>query len=315
MQVVVNSITKILFPVVLLRLLAVLYFATTREIASAQELEPRAFANTPVGMNFLIGAYAYTKGTVGTDPSVPLTDTEVKLNSAVLAYVRTLDLWSRSGKVDLIIPYTWASGSAKLAGQARNREVSGFGDPKLRLSMLFYGAPALSLDEFRDYKPDIIIGGSLEVSPPLGKYESDKLLNIGTNRWSFKPEVGVSKTIGPLTLEISTGIRFYTDNNNFLDGKTLQVSPLFSVQAHLIYSVTPGIWLGLNGLYYTGGSGTIDGKKGESLENARVGLTLALPINRYNSIKLYGSTGVHTKTGSDFDLVGMAWQFRWGGGL
>ena len=315
MQVVVNSITKILFPVVLLGLLAVLYFATTREIASAQELEPRAFANTPAGMNFLIGAYAYTKGTVGTDPSVPLTDTEVKLNSAVLAYVRTLDLWGRSGKVDLIIPYTWASGSAKLAGQARNREVSGFGDPKLRLSMLFYGAPALSLDEFRDYKPDIIIGGSLEVSPPLGKYESDKLLNIGTNRWSFKPEVGVSKTIGPLTLEISTGIRFYTDNNNFLDGKTLQVSPLFSAQAHLIYSVTPGIWLGLNGLYYTGGSGTIDGKKGESLENARVGLTLALPINRYNSIKLYGSTGVYTKTGSDFDLVGMAWQFRWGGGL
>ena len=87
------------------------------------------------------------------------------------------------------------------------------------------------------------------------------------------------------------------------------------MQAHLIYSITPGIWLGLNGLYYTGGSGTIDGKKGESLENARVGLTLALPINRYNSIKLYGSTGVHTKTGSDFDLVGMAWQFRWGGGL
>ena len=227
MQVVVNSITKILFPIVLLGLLAVLYFATTREIASAQELEPRAFANTPVGMNFLIGAYAYTKGTVGTDPSVPLTDTEVKLNSAVLAYVRTLDLWGRSGKVDLIIPYTWASGSAKLAGQARNREVSGFGDPKLRLSMLFYGARALSLEDFRDYKPDIIIGGSLEVTPPLGQYESDKLLNIGTNRWSFKPEVGVSKTIGPLTLEISTGIRFYTDNNNFLDGKTLEVNRSF----------------------------------------------------------------------------------------
>ncbi len=62
----------------------------------AQDLEPRAFANTPVGMNFLIGAYAYSKGTVGTDPSVPLTDTEVKLNSAVLAYVRTLDL--RAGR-------------------------------------------------------------------------------------------------------------------------------------------------------------------------------------------------------------------------
>jgi hypothetical protein len=150
--------------------------------AHAQDLEPRAYANTPVGLNFLIGGYAYSKGTVGTDPSVPLTDTEVKLNSAVLAYVRTLDLWGRSGKVDLIIPYTWADGRAKLAGQERTRKVSGFNDPRLRFSMLLYGAPALSLEDFRDYKPDIIIGTSLEVTPPLGQYNADKLLNIGTNR-------------------------------------------------------------------------------------------------------------------------------------
>ena len=299
----------------LARLIGALVLATVGVEAHAQDLEPRAYANTPVELNFLIGGYAYSKGTVGTDPSVPLTDTEVELNSVVLAYVRTLDLWGRSGKFDVIIPYAWASGSAKLAGQERTRKVSGFGDPRLRFSMLLYGAPALSLEDFRDYRPNIIIGAGLEVTAPLGQYDSDKLLNIGTHRWSFKPEVGVSKTIGPLTLEISTGVRFYTDNNNFLDGKTLEVNPLFSVQGHLIYSITPGIWLGFNALYYTGGRGIIDGNKGESLENARVGLTLALPINRYNSIKLYGSTGVHTKTGSDFDLLGMAWQFRWGGGL
>jgi hypothetical protein len=263
----------------------------------------------------LIGGYAYSKGTVGTDPSVPLTDTEVKLNSAVLAYVRTLNLWGRSGKFDLITPYTWADGRAKLAGQERTRKVSGFGDPRLRFSMLLYGAPALSLEEFRDYKPDIIIGTSLEVTAPLGQYDSDKLLNIGTHRWSFKPEVGISKTLGPLTLELSTGVRFYTDNNNFLDGRTLEVNPLYSVQAHLIYSITPGIWLGLDGLYYTGGRGTIDGRKGESLEDARIGLTLALPVNRNNSIKLYASTDVYTKTGTESDVLGIAWQFRWGGGL
>jgi hypothetical protein len=273
-------------PIFSLSLLAALHFVTPRQMAHGQDLEPRAFANTPVGINFLIGGYAYSKGTVGTDPSVPLTDTEVKLNSAVLAYVRTLDLWGRSGKVDLIIPYTWADGSATLAGEGRTRKVSGFNDPRLRFSMLLYGAPALSLQEFRDYKPDIIIGTSLEVTAPLGQYDSDKLLNIGTHRWSFKPEVGISKTLGPLTLELSTGVRFYTDNNNFLDGRTLEVNPLYSVQAHLIYSITPGIWLGLDGLYYTGGRGTIDGRKGESLEDARIGLTLALPVNRNNSIKL-----------------------------
>jgi len=301
--------------IVSVSLLVLVLSAVLPSLVYAQDLEPRAFANTPVGLNFLIGGYAYSKGTVGTDPSVPLTDTEVKLNSAVLAYVRTLELWGRPGKVDVIIPYTWASGRARLAGDERTREVSGFGDPRLRFSMLFYGAPALSVDEYRDYKPDVIIGGSFELTPPLGQYDSDRLLNVGTNRWSFKPEFGISKTVGPVTLELSTGARFYTDNNNFLSGRTLQVKPLYSVQAHLIYSFTAGIWLGVDGLYYTGGRGIIDGNKGESLENVRVGVTLALPVNRYNSVKLYGSTGVHTRTGSDFDLVGIAWQLRWGGGL
>jgi hypothetical protein len=98
-------------------------------------------------------------------------------------------------------------------------------------------------------------------------------------------------------LELATGIRFYTDNNDFLDGKTLQISPLYSVQGHLIYSFTAGLWVGLDGLYYTGGRPTINVNKGESNENARVGLTFTLPVNKYNSVKLYGNTGVYTRPG------------------
>ena len=281
----------------------------------AQDLEPRAYANTPVGLNFLIGGYVYTNGAVGTDPSVPIEDFKVELHSAVLAYVRTLDLWGRSGKIDIIIPHSSVDGTAKVFGAGRERKVSGFNDPRLRFSVLLYGAPSLSLEDFRNYQPDVIIGARMELTPPLGQYDSDKLLNIGTNRWSFKPELGVSKAWGPLTFELATGVRFYTNNNDFLDGRTLQVKPLYSVQGHLIYSITPGIWLGFNALYYTGGRAIIDGRKGESLEDARIGVTLALPINRHNSVKLYGSTDVYSKTGSKFDVLGIVWQFRWGGGL
>ena len=304
--------SRILF---LVRLVAVLALVCSSVKAHAQDLEPRAYANTPVGLNFLIAGYVYSKGSVGFDPSVPLEDAQVKLNTAVLAYVRTLNLWGWPGKFDVIAPYTWASGSAKLSGELRTREISGFNDPRLRFSVLLYGAPALSLDEFRNYQPDLIVGTSLEVTPPLGQYNSDRLLNNGTNRWSFKPELGISKTVGPLTLELATGIRFYTDNNDFLDGKTLELSPIYSVQGHLIYSIRPGIWLGLDGLYFTGGRSTIDGDKGQKLENARVGLTLALPIHRYVSVKFYGSTDVYTKTGTASNIVGMIWQLRWGGGL
>ena len=138
--------------------------------------------------------------------------------------------------------------------------------------------------------------------------------SVDAHAQDLEPWAYTNAPVG-LDLERATGARFYTDNTDFLGGKTLQVSPLYSVQGHLIYSFTAGIWLGLDGTYYTGGRTTVDGKKGESLANARVGLTLSLPINRYNSVKLYANTGVYTRTGGDFDTLGILWQFRWGGGL
>jgi hypothetical protein len=141
-------------------------------------------------------------------------------------------------------------------------------------------------------------------------------VNIGTNRWAFKPELGISKGLGPLTLELATGVSFYTDNRDFLGGQTRAQDPIYSIQGHVIYSLRSGIWLAVDGTYYTGGRTTIDGVEGNDLQkNWRVGLTVALPVNRHNSLKLYASTGVFTRTGSDFDTVGVAWQYRWGGGL
>ena len=120
--------------------------------ASAQELEPRSYANTPTGMNFLIAGYGYTTGGVATDPALPLQNAHVQTHGAYLGYARALDLWGLSGKVAVVVPYGWASGSADLAGRPQERTVSGFGDPLFRFSVNFYGAPALALPEFRDYK-------------------------------------------------------------------------------------------------------------------------------------------------------------------
>jgi hypothetical protein len=83
-----------------------------------------------------------------------------------------------------------------------------------------------------------------------------------------------------------------------------------------VYTFRPSLWLAVDGVYYTGGRTTLDGRRGDDLqENTRVGLTLAVPINKNNSIKFYAGTGVITRTGSDFDTIGIAWQIRWGGGL
>jgi Putative MetA-pathway of phenol degradation len=281
----------------------------------AQALEPRSYANTPVGINFVLLGYGYTEGDVGFDASSPIKDAKVHVHAGLLAYARSLDVWGLSGKALAVLPFAEASGSAKVAGQGRDRQVFGLADPLLRVSVNVYGAPALLMADFPTYQQDVIVGVSLQVTAPLGQYDSTKLLNVGTNRWSFKPELGVSKAWGPLILEVIPAITFFTDNNDFFGGKTLEQDPLYSVQGHLIYEFVPAFWAALNATYYAGGRTTIDGEKGQQLENVRLGLTAALSLSRHQSIKLYGSTGVYNRTDSDFWAVGIAWQLRWGGGL
>lgn len=282
----------------------------------ATEIEPRAFSNAPVGLNFLIAGYLYTDGSVSFDPAVPLTDAQIRTDSAILGYARSLDVGGRSAKFDMIVPYTSLEGSALYAGEPRTRDVSGLADPRFRFSVNFIGAPALSAQQFKDYRQDLIVGASLQVMPPWGQYDSSRLVNIGTNRWAFKTELGVSKARGPWTLEISPGVTFYTDNTDFLNGGTVEQDPLYTLQAHLVHSFGKGVWMALNAIYYTGGRTTVNGVEGDTLqENTRLGATLALPFDRNNSIKFYASTGTYSRTGSDFDAVGVAWQYRWGGGF
>lgn len=282
----------------------------------AQDLEPRAYSNAPMGMNFLLAGYDYSQGGVAADPAVPLEDANIEVHKLILAYVHTFDLWDLSSKFNVVVPYACASGSAKFAGEPKERDVCGFGDPRFRLTVNFYGAPALSMKEFEGYKQDTIVGTSLQITPPAGQYDSTKLVNIGTNRWSFEPEIGVSKAAGPLTMELAAGVTFYLDNTNYLEGQTLEIDPVYSIQGHIIYNFKSGIWCALNGTYYRGGQTAINGVQADTLqENTRVGATLSLPINRYNSVKLYTSSGVSTRTGSNFDMLGISWQYRWGGGL
>ncbi len=282
----------------------------------ATDNEPRSYSNIPVGLNFLIAGYANIKGNVTFAPSVPITNGKLDIHSAVLAYVRSLDFWGRSGKVDVIIPHAWLSGTADVLGESRSRDIDGFADPLVRLYVNLYGAPALSMKEFANYQQDTIIGVSLAVSAPGGQYDSGKLVNIGTNRWAIKPELGLSKAWGPLTAEVAAGVFVFTDNNQPFQSNTLAQDPIYAFQGHLIYNFGSGIWGALDTNYWTGGRTITDGNIADNRqENFRVGATFAFPVTRQNSIKLYGSTGVYSRTGSDYDVMGIAWQFRWGEGL
>ena len=288
----------------------------TLAVAQAQEIEPRAYSNAPLGMNFVIAGYAYTQGAVPFDASLPVKNAQLKTSNAVLAYARVFEVWGQSGKFDAIVPYTGLSGTAEVAGQPFERNVTGFADPRFRLSVNLYGAPALTLREFRNYEQDLIIGASLQVSMPASQYDSSRVVNIGTNRWSFRPEVGISKAVGPWTLEFQAAATLFTDNRDFYGGHTRSQDPIYSLQGHVIYGFRSGVWASLDATTFAGGRTTLNGVRGDDRQqNWRVGGTLAFPVDVRHSIKIYASSGVSARTDNNYDLIGIAWQYRWGGGL
>ena len=285
-------------------------------LVQAQEIEPRKYANAPVGVNFLITGYSYTQGGLETDPTLPVKNPELETNSGLLGFARALDVWGRSGKFDAVVPYTWLSGSAEYQGETAERTVDGFGDPLVRFSVNLYGSPALQLKDFAAYHQDLIVGAALQVSVPTGQYDDTRLVNIGTNRWFFKPSLGASKAVGPWVLEATAAATFYTDNTDFYGGNTRSQEPLYSMQAHVIRGFRPGLWASVDATFYTGGSTTVNGTAKNDLQrNWRLGATLAVPVNRHNSLKFFASDGVSARTGYTYQMFGIGWQYRWGGGL
>jgi len=92
--------------------------------------------------------------------------------------------------------------------------------------------------------------------------------------------------------------------------------PVYAAQGHLIYALRKGIWASVDMTYFTGGRTEINGVPNDDrLGNWRLGSTLSLPVDARRSVKLYASSGVSARTGNNYDLLGIAWQYRWGGGL
>jgi hypothetical protein len=284
--------------------------------AAAQQLEPRAYSNVPVGMNFALAGYAHSTGDVLPDPSIPVTNANAKLDTFVAGYARGVDWWGKSGMISFAVPYVTGSASGLLEGENVRIERSGFADPVLRASVNLIGAPAMTLQEMRGYQQETIVGASLTVSPPFGRYDPSKLINIGTNRWSYTPQIGVSRQLGDWWLEGALGATFFTDNDQYQGTHVREQKPLYAAQAHVVYAIAKGTWIAVDYTYYGGGRTSVDGQQRDDvLSSARWGATLSLPLSAHQSVKLYASTGLIARVGSNFDTYGIAWQYRWGGGM
>lgn len=262
-------------------------------------------------MTVLVTGFVYTYGGIVLDPTSPIEDLKADVESPMLGIGRTFSLFGLTSQVFAALPFCWAQISGKLVGEARSITRSGLGDGRFRISVLLLGAPASTLEEFAKSIPQTVLGLSLTAVAPTGQYFTDKLINLGTNRWSYKSELGLSYPLNRQWLiDMYAGVWLFTENNSFYPGNSVRSQdPLFTFQAHVSYNFNPLMWAAIDFTYYTGGQSSVDDYyKDDRQNNSRTGATFNLPFNKSNSIKFAYSTGAIVRSGDNFSTVSIAWQ-------
>jgi hypothetical protein len=278
--------------------------------SSAQQLEPRAYAALPKNLNAVVVAYGISRGNVLTDPSLPIANFEITTHTLSAHYLRTFEVGKRLARVQVSLPFVDLSGRLQINGHDTSGARGGLADAGIRLGINLTGSPPLDKKDFKKYTQKTIVGASLVILVPTGLYYPDKRINIGSHRWGFKPELGVSKKIGRVYLETYSGVWFYTVNNSYLTSKKLSQDPVFNIQVHGAYYFPNLMWVSVNSLWFIGGQTKIDDvPQGALLNNWRVGATWGVPIARGQSLKLQFHVGVFTADNYNYRLATLAYQY------
>ena len=278
--------------------------------AFCQELEARAYANLPKNMNVVAAVYAFSKGHVLADASLPIEDFTMTTHNIVVAYVRSFDLAHRLARIQLSAPLVHMAGQLKISGQDTSGTRTGLGDMRVRFGINLIGSPALDRKDFGTYTQKTIVGVSLVTSIPTGLYYADKRINISNHRWGFKPEIGASKKFNHIYIDGYMGVWLYTNNTALLETKTLEQRPLFSTQLHTSYYFKKGMMIGLDGNWFKGGKTYIDTvQSGDQIDHTRLGITWALPLTRKHLIRAQFHTSVHNNAGYEYSFVALGYQY------
>ena len=280
--------------------------------ASAQELEPGAYWPIPTGLNIGTVVNSFNWGDLAFDPAAPIDEASARINTTALSFARAFSLAGRSANAGAVLPVVGGHVEGLYLRQAASVGRFGQGDPRFRVAVNLYGAPAMTPKAFASFEHKTIVGVSLTMAPPLGQYDPAKLINLGTNRWSFKPEVGFSQAHGRWVVEAMAGVWLFTDNDDFFGGSTREQDPIVATQFHLTYKFQRTMWLAGDANYFTGGRTTIGGRQNLDLQrNSRVGATFSRALTRQSAIRMSVSRGAYTTIGANFTSIAAGYTYAW----
>jgi hypothetical protein len=280
-------------------------------------MEPRRWAHLPVNTNFIGGGYAYTEADIDFDPVLRIEDGQMDMHTWAAKYIRTFELFEKTARIELLQAYQEGNWTGLLDGAPASVKRSGWSDTNLRFAINLYGSPPLQGREYAAYRAaagvETIAGAGLSVQLPTGNYLEDKLINLGTNRFTFRPQIGVVHSWRNWSLEATGLVALYTDNNDFFNGKKLEQDPLYIIHAHLIHMFRPGVWGSASGGYDHGGRSTVDGVSKDDLkQDLAWAFSFGFPVSRRLGAKVsYIATRTQESTGIDSDTFAVAFSAFW----
>jgi len=280
----------------------------------AQDIEPRRWTALPDGLNVIGVGYLYTTGDIAFDPVLQIENATLDMQTVVATYAHSFGLFGRSARVDVIVPWQHGYWTGLLEGAPASATRVGLADPAMRLSINLYGAPALDAKAFRqraaEQPVNTIVGAAVAVGAPLGEYLEDKLLNLGQNRFVIRPQIGVLHTRGKWSYELTGSTYFFTDNDEFWNGNTLEQDPIGALQAHVVRVFKPGMWVSLSAAYGWRGETTVNGESGDNDKaDVLAALSFGFPVTPKQGIKLvYLRSETQRYTGADLETFAIAWS-------
>lgn len=281
-------------------------------MAIAQELEPRSYSVIPTGFNMVGVSGTFSQGDVVTDATLPIKDLKLTSLTFATVYVRSFSFLGKLAKVQMLLPYTFIEGSVKINGVDTAASRSGFADARLKIGVNLIGSPAMAPKDFVRFNEESVLGASLIIAVPTGQYLPQKVINIGSHRWGFKPEIGFSHRSGRFYFETYAGIWFFTKNDEYMETSELQQAPIFTFQAHVSHIFPKKNWIAVNGGYANGGQTSVDGiERNNFQKNWRIGGTYSQPLSKHSSLRAMINTGVATRAGGDFTSFTLSYQYGW----
>ncbi len=285
--------------------------------AFAEDLEPRRWSHTPIGLHTLSVGYVYSEADILFDPALKLEDVEMSMHAGAVKYLQAFELLGKTARVELTQGYAVARWTGRVDGVQGSVDRDGLTDSQVRFAVNLVGAPPLAGEAYQEYRAqpglETTVGAALIVHLPTGDYVSDALLNIGTNRFTFRPQLGVLHNWDNWSFEYTGSVWLFTDNDEFYNGTTLEQGPLYSAQGHVVYMISRGLWVGTSAAYTYATESTVDGTAlDDEREHLLWSLGVGFPLTPHllGKCAYIGSRALGS-LGADSDSVTVGLGYLW----